>query len=286
MVQELVFVKLGGSLITDKRGRAAARADVLERLAAEIAEAQQTLAEQEVAIVLGHGSGSFGHVAAARYGLGEGLRRDGGTGEPAGVSVTQDQAARLHRLVVDALLRAGVRPFTIAPSSVFLADRKRIVGGSIGPLLGALQLGLLPVVYGDVVVDKTLGASIASTEEVLKYLLRRLRRHRFRIRRLLWCGRTDGVYDREGRTIPRIDAGSYRRTLASIGSADGTDVTGGMLLRVQTARRLARGGTESWILNGGHPGRLQAALLGEEVPATRVGAENEARDDSADGRSP
>jgi isopentenyl phosphate kinase len=86
---------------------------------------------------------------------------------------------------------------------------------------------------------------------------------------------TDGVYDREGRTIPRIDAKNYRRTLASIGSADGTDVTGGMLLRVRTARRLARGGTESWILNGGHPGRLRAALLGKEVSATCVASEDE-----------
>lgn len=284
---ELVLVKLGGSLITDKRGRSAVRTDVLERLAAEIAEARPRLAQQGTGILLGHGSGSFGHVAAARYGLGEGLRKGGETGDPAGVSVTQDQAARLHRVVVDALLRAGERPYSVVPSSTFLADRKRIVRGFLDPLLGALELGLLPVVYGDVVVDRTLGVSIASTEEILKYLLRRLRGRGLRIRRLLWCGVTDGVYDREGRTIPRIDAQSYRRTLASIGSADGTDVTGGMLLRVRTAWRLARSGTESWILNGACPGRLKTAILGEEVPATRVVADGRARDEKdGDDRSP
>ncbi len=275
---DLVLVKLGGSLITDKRGEAAARTDVVERLAAEIAEARPRLEKQGTGILLGHGSGSFGHVAAARYGLGDGLVRGGERGDPAGVAVTQDQAARLHRIVVDALVRAGERPFSVVASSTFLADRRRIVRGFLDPLLGALELTLLPVVYGDVVVDRTLGVSICSTEEILGYLLRRLRGRGFRIRRLLWCGGTDGVYDREGRTIPRIDARSYRRTLAAIGSAAGTDVTGGMLLRVRTARRLARGGIESWIMNGGHPGRLKAALLGEEVPATRVPPEGDKRE--------
>ena len=96
---DLVLVKLGGSLITDKRGEAAVRADVVDRLAAEIAAARPRLEWEGTGILLGHGSGSFGHVAAARYGLGEGLVRAGERGDPAGVAVTQDQAARLHRIV-------------------------------------------------------------------------------------------------------------------------------------------------------------------------------------------
>jgi isopentenyl phosphate kinase len=272
--QELVLVKLGGSLITDKRGDAVARHDVIERLAAEVAAARRQLAPQGQGILLGHGSGSFGHVAASRFGLGEGLCHDGERGDPAGVAVTQDQAAKLHRIVVNALLRAGERPFSIVPSSTFLADRGRVVRGFLDPLLGALAATLLPVVYGDVVVDRTLEASICSTEEAVGYLVGRLRRRGFRIRRLLWCGVTDGVYDREGRTIPRIDAANTARTLAAIGETDGTDVTGGMLLRVRTARRLAGHGVESRILNGTVAGQLTAGLLGEDVAGTHVVAES------------
>ena len=88
--------------------------------------------------------------------------------------------------------------------------------------------------------------------------------------RLLWCGETEGVYDVAGNTIPEIDDANYRQTLQQVGSAAGTDVTGGMGLRLRTARRLAQLGIESWILNGTVPGRLKAALLGEEVPCTRV----------------
>lgn len=66
----LTFVKLGGSLITDKRGEQAYRAEVMARTAAEIAQAYAT----ERPLLIGHGSGSFGHVAAQKYGTAQGVR--------------------------------------------------------------------------------------------------------------------------------------------------------------------------------------------------------------------
>jgi isopentenyl phosphate kinase len=267
---DLLMVKLGGSLITDKRGEAKARVDVIERLAGELAAARAAMTED---VLLGHGSGSFGHLAAARHGLGRGLRHAGGEAPPIAASATQDAAARLHRIVVDALVRAGVPAFSVAPSSAFLADGGRLVRGFIEPLEAALGEGLVPVVYGDVVADRSLGVSICSTENALEYLVRRLRRRGRRVRRVLWLGETAGVYDRQGRTVPRVDAASYRDVRRLIGAPAGTDVTGGMLLRLATARSLARLGVESWIFDGRRSGALESALLGREVAATRVVAQ-------------
>ena len=59
-MSDLIFLKLGGSLLTDKTGTEALRADTLQRLAAEIAAARA--ADPQLRLVLGHGSGSFGHV--------------------------------------------------------------------------------------------------------------------------------------------------------------------------------------------------------------------------------
>lgn len=264
---DLVIVKLGGSLITDKRADATARTEVIERLAREIAAARGELRER---LVVGHGSGSFGHVAAKRYGLERGLRRDGATSPPIGAAVTQDAAGRLHRIVVDALLRAGVPAFSVAPSSTFLADGGRLVRGFVEPLAAALDEGLVPVVYGDVVADRSMGMSICSTESAIRYLVRRLRRRGLCVARLLWLGETDGIYDRRGETVARIDRKSYRDVRRLIGAPSGTDVTGGMLLRLETARSEARLGIESLIFDGRRPGSLEAALLGREVGGTRV----------------
>ena len=65
----LTFVKLGGSLITDKRVENSFRAEAAARVAAEI---QSALAQNpDLRLLIGHGSGSFGHVAA------QALRHDG-----------------------------------------------------------------------------------------------------------------------------------------------------------------------------------------------------------------
>ncbi|MFN2297565.1 MAG: uridylate kinase, partial [Anaerolineales bacterium] len=67
-----VFLKLGGSLITEKGRARTARPDVLRRLADEIAQARN--ASPDLQIVLGHGSGSFGHTVAQQFGTAGGVR--------------------------------------------------------------------------------------------------------------------------------------------------------------------------------------------------------------------
>ncbi|MEM1202744.1 MAG: isopentenyl phosphate kinase [Acidobacteriota bacterium] len=263
--RDLLLVKLGGSLLTDKRRPGHLRTAVLERLAAEVAGA---LGDLRGALLIGHGSGSFGHVAAARHGLRAGL----GDAPPIGAADTQNEAARLHRSVCGALIEAGAPAWTWAPSTALTLEAGRPVTGDLRPLLGALSAGMVPVTYGDVVVDRELGAAIASTEAVLGYLIRRLRRRSTgpRVRRVLWLGETAGIYDRDGLTVPTVDEGNRRRIRGMIGEAAGTDVTGGMLLRLDTTYALARLGIESLIADGTVPGLAAAALRGEDVPGTRV----------------
>lgn len=255
---EVVLLKLGGSLITEKSQRETARPEVIARLAEEIARAAPRIPER---LVLGHGSGSFGHVAAKEHGIAEGLHSPA---QLPGISRTQERAAALHREVIGKLLAADLCPFSIAPSSclVFRGGQPDL---SVKPLLLALKNGLLPVVYGDVVMDLDQGVSICSTERMLEILA-----HRLPVRRALWLGETDGVYDAGGRTLPRLSAEDFEEALKSIGSPAGTDVTGGMRHRVETVLALTRLGIRSVLLNGLTPGLLEKALLGEEVPGTVI----------------
>jgi isopentenyl phosphate kinase len=115
--------------------------------------------------------------------------------------------------------------------------------------------------------------AICSTERLLELLARELPAHGTRVRRVLWLGETDGVYDAVGRTVERLAAGDLARhgeLRGAIGAAAGTDVTGGMLHRVETALALAARGIPSLIANGTTPGLLAAALRGEPVRGTEV----------------
>ena len=261
---DVVLVKLGGSLITDKRRRRTPRPTVIRRLARELARGS---AGRRFRVVVGHGSGSFGHASAARHDLGAGVRS---ASQVPGVSRTHVEARRLNDLVVGALDRAALLPYALPPSGFMTVSDGRPARVLLDPLLGALDLGLTPVVFGDVVIDASRGASICSTESIFLALAPRLARRGHRVRRVLWLGETDGVYDEHGETIARLTAGVWRKVQRHVGGASGIDVTGGMALRVRTALRLARSGVESRILDGTVPGRFEQALTGRPVPGTLI----------------
>ena len=261
----IVLVKLGGSLITDKGRPGIARRTTIRRLAREIAALPRSNGAPRV--VLGHGSGSFGHVAAAEGGLGSRTRHPA---RARGIAHTQHRAAELHAIVIEALDAAGAKPFSLAPSSFMTCSRGRVAKVFADPLFHALAAGLVPVVYGDVVLDRERGAVVVSTEEVFVALAREAARRGVLVARAVWLGETDGVFEAGGDTVGRLTAaGALRRSLRVSGAA-GVDVTGGMALRLRSTAALARRSVPSFILDGRRPGSLAAAVAGRMNGGTRV----------------
>jgi isopentenyl phosphate kinase len=259
-MSELIFLKLGGSLLTDKTEKEALRAETLARLAAEIAAARA--AKPDLTLVLGHGSGSFGHVAAAKYGTRRGVH------DPAewlGFAEVGDAAARLNRHVVGALLAEGIPAIGLPPSASTEVADGQIVQFASGPVEAALAAGLLPVLYGDVAFDSVRGGTIVSTEEILTFLTNTLRPAWF-----LLAGETAGVLDRAGRVIPRITTGNLAQIQSALGGSRGTDVTGGMAAKVAAMMALveARRDLAVRIFSG-----LETGLLGRllDIPSLPVG---------------
>lgn len=274
-IPAVTLLKLGGSLLTDKARPDTAREEVIARLAWEIAcavqggaDASRHLQSGMLRLVVGHGSGSFGHAAAARLGVHEGIAAGGRA-----VSAVQERAAALHRAIVAALAAAGLAPYSIAPSSAFVADGGKIAGAALEPLVLAVGHGMVPVVYGDVVMDRRRGCAICSTEAALLAVAQELGVREVPVGRALWAGTTAGVLDGDGRTLPRIAAQEPEAVAAARAAAGGsaaTDVTGGMTLRLETALALAGAGVPSLIFDATVPGRITAALRGDDVPGTRV----------------
>ncbi len=267
MRRPIVFLKLGGSLITDKARPGVARLTGIRRLARELATAARRSGGPR--LLVGHGSGSFGHAAAARGGLTHGAdaRRS-----LAAVAHTQRRAADLHRIVVDALEDAGARPYSFAPSSFLLAASGQLTDVFADPIFEALERGLLPVVYGDVVLDRRRGAIVVSTEEVFLALAAEAAARGVPVTRAVWLGETDGVHNGHGRTIARMSASEAARTARRVTGASGVDVTGGMALRLAAAAKFARQGISSWIADGRKAGAIGGGLSGRSTGGTRVDA--------------
>ena len=121
------------------------------------------------------------------------------------------EAAALNHLVVDAFTAAGLPVMAFPPSAG--ADCQGRPGRNLGsaPLESALQAGLLPVVYGDVVFDRVRGGTIFSTEDLFEYLALRLRPER-----ILLAGLEPGVwgdYPRCAQLVSEITPENLGRSL-------------------------------------------------------------------------
>jgi len=262
--EHLVFVKLGGSVITDKAQPQTARSQVISQLAGEIAVA--LAGGPDLRLVLGHGSGSFGHPLAQRYGTHLGVHSPAdwrGFAEVAAV------AAQLNRLVTDAFLAAGVPAWSMQPSASARSRDGELLSLEIGPIEEALAHGLAPLVYGDVALDEVRGGTIISTEQIFAYLARRLHPAR-----LIMVGEVDGVFESDplrdpgARPIPEITGQNWAQVRAFLSGSHATDVTGGMLSKVEEMVALARElpGLTVHLLSGLRPGALESALTCPTAP--------------------
>lgn len=250
----LTFIKLGGSLITDKRESQHYQAETMRRAAREIAAA--CAQDSTLTLLIGHGSGSFGHVAASKHGTAQGVTTPD---EWRGFAEVATVARRLNNLVLDALTDAGLPIFPVSPSA-----SARCTDGVIDHLETAviqttLDHGLIPLVYGDVALDNVRGGTIISTETVFFYLAERL--HPARI---FLLGEVEGVYDQRGHIIPTITPGNLDSIAAALGGSHGTDVTGGMSSKVRAMLALAERspGLTIHIFGGTVDGQLTSALTG------------------------
>ncbi|HVU13652.1 MAG TPA: isopentenyl phosphate kinase [Phototrophicaceae bacterium] len=261
----LTFVKLGGSLITDKRVENSYRPDVAERVASEVKAALDQNAN--LRLLLGHGSGSFGHMAAKRYSTMAGVHSAEAW---RGFAEVATVAAELNYLMARTLQSVGVPVWRMQPSASALSRDGVLISMALDPIRAALDHSLVPLVYGDVALDEVRGGTIVSTETVFFYLARNLP-----VSRILLLGEVDGVYDETGKVIERITPVTLAAVEAALGGSAGTDVTGGMETKVRDMVALVEAvpNLSIRIMSGTQPGLLQAALLDQVQPGTLIASE-------------
>jgi len=258
----VVFLKLGGSLITDKTRAYTAHHGTIARLAGEV---RQALEAGDLKLLIGHGAGSFGHWAARPYGTRHGVHTPA---QWRGYAEVAAAARRLNGIVTDAFVETGVPVLSVQPSASSRCHDGTLRHLDTYPIRTALAHGLVPLVHGDVSFDTVRGGTIASTEDVFFFLAGELQPSR-----ILLLGEVPGVLDSDGTVIPHItpdDLPALRGTLAGSG---GVDVTGGMRDKVARMVELVQRhpGTCVHIFSGSEPGLLARVLLDGSLPVgTRI----------------
>ncbi len=253
-----MLVKLGGSVITDKSRLRTFREENVSRLAGEIARAGKD-------VILVHGAGSYGHVVADKYKLQRGYIDDR---QLKGVGEVAKDVRDLNAKVMRVLMSRGLAGISIPPSIAAELDNGALVSLDLPVFEGYLSIGIMPVTFGDVALDRSRRFGICSGDQLMECLA-----EHFKPERVIFCTDVDGVYSSDPSTnsdaklIERVDAATLdvlpRRSRY-------IDVTGSIHGKIECMLRMASNCGNCIVLNGNVRGRLESALKGRKVKGSRI----------------
>ena len=145
----MIILKLGGSVITRKDSLTPTLdSSILTRIAREISNSSYHK------LIVVHGAGSFGHPYAKEYAIGSEIKsHEELTRKKQGFSKTQNSVKNLNQLVCQHLIEQEIPAVSIQPSSFIQTRNKRIIKADLDLISKYLDLGFVPVFYGDVVLD-------------------------------------------------------------------------------------------------------------------------------------
>lgn len=252
-------LKLGGSVITVKDEPMTVDQENVRRLCEEVKAAWP------MPLIIVHGGGSFGHPVASKYGIANGFTSER---QVPGYARTHQAMVMLNSIVVDALLDLGVPAVSVTPSSFITTSDGRIDAVDFWIVGRLVVRGILPVLYGDAVLDRRKGFSILSGDQLAVRLATELGASR-----LVFGVDVDGVFTSnpklapDARLIDRLPLEKLEGFI-KIGRALTTDVTGGMLGKVSEAREAVEAGVEVQIVNATKRDVILKALRGEPVSGT------------------
>jgi isopentenyl phosphate kinase len=264
---ETYILKIGGSSVTEKgSNKCRARTEVIRRIADEIRKAKS---EKEFRLVVVHGAGPFGHRLVTDYKIKNGVK----TGRDVeGFVRTHNSMEDLNKVFMDIFREQGLLGFPIQTSACVMQDGKKIAkfDTEIIERLIRTGSGITPILYGDMVIDKKLVASVVSGDAIVPYLAKKLKASR------VFMGTdVDGIFtadpklDKNARLIERIDRGNFNEILKSVGGATTVDVTGGMRGKLLQLRGALKG-IDTIIFDITKEGNTYKALIGQKIRCTEI----------------
>ncbi len=230
----MIIIKLGGSVITDKKLYRRFRADVVSSI-------MDYVKILDDALILVHGGGSFGHIKSLEYGLPGPANERSRTG----FSIVHRDMSDLNGLVSSVAIEKGIPVVTIPFSSISCCERTdysifRDYAGN----------GFVPVSYGDVYIKDEDTYGIYSGDDIV-YDLAKL----FRPDKVMFLTDVDGIYDKDPKTSADAKLLENLESSFALGSVE-NDVTGGIRNKVKAMRGISKYCNDVYLINGFHPERM------------------------------
>lgn len=251
---KLIIIKLGGSVVTFKDSLVPKiRIPTIKKLSKEIFSIQK----MGYKLVIVHGAGSYGHPLAKKYKLTQGFINKNSC---EGFYKTILSMKRLNNLIVEEFHQIKIQAVGLSPHGFIFQKNGQLLDFDISIIKKLLDHDLVPVLYGDPVLDKKLGCSILSGDVIIPYLAKKLHP-----KKVIFLSDVDGIFDSDPKKNPKaklikeINNKNLKQVLTGIKSNGRNDVTGEMRGKILSISQNLKG-IPIIIANGLKPGTALKAL--------------------------
>ncbi|NVM16803.1 MAG: isopentenyl phosphate kinase family protein [Candidatus Lokiarchaeota archaeon] len=263
--EEIILLKLGGSLLTEKNRPFSIRKAVVKN-------AVQQVIDANVKLILIHGGGSFGHPLAKEYNIIKGLDLSI-PNQILGLVKTHQSMNKFNNFLIDLFLDDQFPVLSIQSSTIFIKNLNKIITNSIDAIETALDLNILPILYGDIILDIGGSFSIISGDQIIFELCKNLKK--YDISKVIFTMETDGLYVKD-----ENDSNKYKLVekcksdeLDSLDLADmgqKIDVTGGIKGKLDSIKKICKYGIPVQLINGLEKKYIYKSLKSQKINCTHV----------------
>jgi len=244
--RRMILIKMGGSIITNKRKPQSARRKTIDNILKQIKKIDEPK-------ILVHGGGSYGHYWSVKYGMHT---------KPAkyslkGLSVVKNSMIELDKIILDSAAKNKINTYPLPPTD-FMNGNKPI-RNKIQKIGDIAKSGLVPVTYGDALWYGQKKSYILSGDVIMTTIGKILKP-----RLSIFVLDVDGVYSN---TKSKKLIHDFKKEKPTI-SKNKMDVTGGMTRKITEAVNMSKSGLKVFFVNGNKPQRIIDAVSGKKFEGT------------------
>ena len=244
--RRMILIKLGGSIVTNKRKAESARRKTIDNILKQIKKINEP-------VILVHGGGSYGHYWSVKYGMHT---------KPAkyslkGLSVVKNSMIELDKIILDSATKNKLNTYSMPPTD-FMNGNKPI-RNKIQRMGEIAKSGLVPVTYGDALWYGQKKSYILSGDVIMTTIGKILKP-----RLSIFVLDVDGVYSN---TKSKKLIRDFKKEKPTI-SKNKMDVTGGMTRKITEATKMSKSGLKVFFVNGNKPQRIIDAVSGKKFEGT------------------
>lgn len=263
--QKLYILKLGGSLLTDKQKPESIRYEVLNRVTQEIIDADEKL-------ILIHGGGSFGHPLAKKYKILNGFDKKV-VDQTLGLSRTHNAMNQFNSIIVKSFLENKCPVLPIQTSSSFIQDSRQTSSQTINIIEAALDLDIIPILYGDIILSMDGSFSIISGDQIIFLLCRDLKK--YEVLKVIFAMDIDGIYikgkkNEKDHKLAEIVHKKDLNDLELVKMDRKIDVTGGIKGKIKTIEKILEFEIPIQLVNGLKEGYIYNSLKNNSINCTTI----------------